>query len=88
MADGAAVEQKIRSADGTGIHVRAFTPFGRPRAVVVLEGVLRRRLHADEAEQRPETVICVLGEREEHRRDERRHHEREDDGGDDTGRRL
>lgn len=36
MADGAAVEQKLQSADGVGIHVRAFPPIGRPRAVVVI----------------------------------------------------
>lgn len=36
MADGSAVEQKVQSADGVGIHVRAFPPVGRPRAAIVI----------------------------------------------------
>ena len=36
MADGAAVEEKVLSADGVEIHVRVFPPVGRPRAVIVI----------------------------------------------------
>lgn len=36
MAESAATEQSIRSADGTRIHVLAFPPIGRPRAAVVI----------------------------------------------------
>jgi len=36
MSVGAAVEQKVHSADGVEIHVRAFPPVGRPRAAIVI----------------------------------------------------
>jgi acylglycerol lipase len=36
MADGASVEEKVQSADGVEIHVRAFPPLGRARAAVVI----------------------------------------------------
>lgn len=36
MAESAATEHSILSADGTHIHVHAFPPIGRPRAAVVI----------------------------------------------------
>ncbi len=36
MAGGQAVEERVESTGGVGIHVRAFPPVGRPRAAVVM----------------------------------------------------
>ena len=36
MTAGNAIEEKVQSADGVGIHVRAFPAVGRARAVVVM----------------------------------------------------
>ena len=36
MTAGNPVEERVQSADGVEIHVRAFPPLGRPRAVVVI----------------------------------------------------
>ncbi len=36
MTAGSPAEERVQSADGVEIHVRAFPPVGRPRAVVVI----------------------------------------------------
>ena len=36
MTAGNPAQERVQSADGTGIHVRAFPPVGRPRAAIVI----------------------------------------------------
>ncbi len=36
MTAGNPAPERVQSADGTGIHVRAFPPVGRPRAAIVI----------------------------------------------------